>query len=210
MRRALGALALLALAGCPTLRYRSTHNAPGIVHLEAPPPGENGDPDRYLEPEDPGEREVYVGTGVVLGPATGRERAGYDPVDFELAVQVRLAYSELETSHRARDVPFPRPGWAMTLGWVPVQAAYRTPAPGGGDRDLDHFLGPLYGEVQRQWYPFTGGLGVAYYPDGRVLGVQGTITASIYGLRLRYLDDGELEVLGAFTLELPAAFNWSR
>ena len=198
---ALAAVALLA--ACPGLRHTSDANAPGIVHLEAPPPHENGSDDLYLEPEDPGEHEVYIGPGVVLGPATGRTYDAND-TEFETSIQVRLAYTQLEKSHRSKDVPFPQKGWALTLGWSPLQTDH---AP---DDRVEAHLGPVYAEVERYWFIFSAGLGVAAYPQDFDAGPQLTLNAAFYGIRMRYLADGDFEVMGAFRFELPTAVNWSR
>ncbi|MBZ0234402.1 MAG: hypothetical protein K8M05_18880 [Deltaproteobacteria bacterium] len=185
-------------------RYRSDVNAPGIVHLEAPPPRENGDPSRYVEPEDPGEHELYIGPAVVLGPATGRTSDAAH-TEFEADLQVRVAYQALATSHRSKDLPFPRKaGWAMTLGWAPIQTDHAA----DGSREWNR--GPLYLEVERYWMVFSAGLGAVAYTNEWDGGVQLTLTAMPYGLRMRYLADGGFELMGAFRIELPTAINWSR
>jgi hypothetical protein len=200
-------LALLVLAmcaGCPGMRVRSDVNAPGIVHLEAPPPRENGDPALYVEPEDPGEHELYVGPAVVLGPASGRTS---DPnqTEFEADLQVRVAYQGLATSHRSKDIPFPRKGgWAMTLGWSPIQTDHAV------DGTIDVKTGPMYLEVERHWMVFSAGIGPVAYSGPWDGGVQLTLTAMPHGFRMRYLADEGWEIMGAFRLELPTAFNWSR
>jgi hypothetical protein len=202
-RLALGALAVVLLGACPGLRHKSDTNAPGIVHLEAPPPRENGSEALYVEPEDPGEHEVYIGPGVVLGPASGRT---YDDqhTEFETAIQLRLAYTPRDKSHRSRDVPFPQKGWALTLGWSPLQTDHD---PAG---NIDVRMGPVYAEVERYWFVFSAGLGVAAYTQDFDVGPQVTLNAAIYGLRMRYLADGDFELMAAFRVELPTAINWSR
>lgn len=201
--KTLAVLAVVVLAGCPGLRHRADTNAPGIVHLEAPPPRENGDPERFIEAEDPGEHDLYIGPAVILGPASGRS---YDSnqTEFETAVQLRLAYSRLAKSHRSEDVPFPHKGWAMTLGWSPLQTDHD---PAG---ELGFHTGPVYGEVERFWFIASAGLGVVSYPDNWDTGVQMTLNFMPYGLRMRYLAQGGFEIMAAFRLELPTAINWSR
>ena len=204
MGKVIAIVALMMCAACPGTRYRSDINAPGIVHLEAPLPRENGDPALYLEPEDPGEHELYVGPAVVLGPGTGRTNDP-DHAEFEADLQVRVAYQELETSHRAKDFPFPKKGgWAMTLGWAPIQTDHAT------DGSLEGKTGPVYLEVERFWTVFSAGLGPVAYGGPWDGGVQLTLSAMPYGFRMRYLADGGFEFMAAFRLELPAAFNWSR
>jgi hypothetical protein len=192
-----------ALCGCPKTRLRSDVNAPGIVHLEAPPPRENGDPALYIEAEDPGENELYIGPAVVLGPASGRGGGNGHDTEFEASLQVRLAYTALRASHRAKDVPIPRSGFALTLGWSPIQTAHTA-------GELEANGGPVYLEVERYFFIASAGLGVVAYPGDWDGGVQLTLSAMPYGIRLRYLVDGGFEVLGAFRLELPTAINWSR
>ncbi len=203
-RLVLVAAALVVLGGCPKTRYRSDVNAPGIVHLEAPPPRENGDPAVYVEPEDPGEHELYIGPAVVLGPGSGRT-SDSQHAEFEADLQVRVAYQTLETSHRSKDIPFPKQaGWAMTLGWSPIQTDHRP------DDTIEVNTGPLYVEVERYWMVFSAGLGAVTYVDEWDGGVQLTLTAMPYGFRMRYLADGGFEFMGAFRLELPTSINWSR
>lgn len=199
----LAVLALALAAGCSSLRHTSDLNAPGIVHLEAPPPREDGSDTLYVEPEDPGEHELYLGPAVVLGPATGRTPD--EKSEFEMAVQLRLAYQPFTRSHRSNEVPFPRDGgWALVAGWVPLQTDHK---PGGG---LEANLGPVYAEVERYWWYLSAGVGVAAYTQDFDIGPQVTLNAAFYGVRMRYLPDGEFEIMGAFRLELPTAINWSR
>lgn len=196
-------VAALFLGGCPGLRHRSDANAPGIVHLEAPPPRENGDAARYEVPEDPGEQEVYLGPAIILGPASGRD---YDHThtEFETSLQLRMAYVKLPRSHHSEDVPFPTKGWALTLGWSPLQTAHD---PAG---EIGFHTGPVYAEVERYWFIASAGFGAVAYPDNWDAGVQLTLNFMPYGIRMRYLADGGFEVMGAFRLELPTAINWSR
>ena len=56
MRAAVAVAVLAGLAGCPRTRITSDVNAPGKVTL-APPARENGAPELYVEPEDPGEAQ---------------------------------------------------------------------------------------------------------------------------------------------------------
>jgi len=141
---------------------------------------------------------------VVLGPGTGRS-SDANHTEFEADLQVRFAYQALAKSHRSKDVPFPRKaGWAMTLGWSPLQTDH------GADGSLDWNRGPLYLEVERFWMVFSAGLGAVTYADPWDGGVQLTLTAMPYGFRMRYLADGGFEFMGAFRIELPTAINWSR
>jgi len=193
---------LVAVTGCPGTRKTFDTNAPGIVHLEAPPPRENGDPTLYVAPEDPGEHELYVGPAVVLGPGSGRSGNGHD-TEFEAGLQVRLAYAALTSSHRSKDVPFPKSGWAMTLGWSPIQTDHR----GAAGSDL---VADTYVEIERYWFIASAGLGIVTYPDDWDGGIQVTLNLRPYGFRMRYLADGGFEYMAAFRLELPTAFTWSR
>jgi hypothetical protein len=200
----IGTLAIALLGGCPGLRHKSDANAPGIVHLEAPPPRENGTDELYVEPEDPGEHEVYIGPAIILGPASGRTYDA-DQTEFETSIQVRLAYQALEKSHKSRDIAFTRGGgWALVAGWTPLQTEH---APGGG---IEANLGPVYAEVERYWWYLSAGLGVAAYTQDFDVGPQLTLNAAFYGMRLRYMADGDFEIMAAFRIELPTVINWSR
>lgn len=190
------ALAALALAGCPQTRLTSDVNAPGRVTL-APPAREDGTAALYVEPEDPGEHELYFAPGVVVGPVSGRHPAAHD-AGVELGVYLRLAYQRRARSHRSREVPWPLQGWALNLGWAPLQTG----------AEVDN--GPAYVELERVWFVLSAGLGVAVYPDDGNAGVQLTLAARPYGLRLRYMAETGFEVLGAFQFELPSAYSWSR
>ncbi len=162
MKAAVGAVAaVLAAGGCTGTRFHSTVNAPGNVVL-APPPFENGAPELYVEATDPGEREVYLGPGVVVGPTTGRYPRADGDAGVELGFYLRLAYKEVATSHREDDVPWPAPGWALNVGWSPLQ--YTDNAA----------FGPVHLEVERQWFLGSIGAGLAVYPQDGGAGAQVT------------------------------------
>jgi hypothetical protein len=162
------AMTVVGLAGCPRARIHPTTNAPGNVVL-APPAFENGQAS-FIAASDPGEREIYIGPGIVGGPASGREPDDSD-TGVELGAYVRLAYSEREFSHHQDEVPWPMPGWALSLGWSPLQYKHH------------YATGPVYAEVERQWLMFSVGLGVAAYPDTGATGGQLTVAAMPIGLR---------------------------
>lgn len=199
MMRAIAiALAATAAAACTKTRYTSDVNAPGVVTL-APPPRENGDPALYVPPADPGERELYLGTGVVFGPGTGRRpMRGSDDTNVELGFFARIAFETLARSHRKDDLPWPEDNWVLNLGWAPLQT--------GADDDI----GPAHVELERTFYLLSAGAGIAVYPDDGNAGPQVTLAAKPYGVRFRYMAQTGWEVWGAFQLELPAAFTWSR
>lgn len=197
MSRAVAVALVLTAAGCPGVRHHATVNAPGNVVL-APPPFENGTPELYVEPTDPGERELYIAPGIVGGPASGRHPSSGDRTGGELGFYVRLAYKETPSSHRDGDVPWPAPGWALNLGWTPLQ--YTDEA----------WLGPIHAEVERQWFLASIGAGLAFYPTDPDVGLQATAAFKPYGVRVRYLPDTGWEIAAALQLELPAAITWSR
>lgn len=199
MRRALAlALAAGALGACTGLRHHSDANAPGKVTL-APPPRENGDPALYVEPDDPGEHELYVAPGVVFGPGAGRDPGNSDTdADVELGFYLRFAYEAHAKSHRSRDLPWPERNWALNVGWSPLQTG------------RDDGIGPAHAEVERTFYLLSAGAGVAVYPDDGNAGPQVTLACKPYGLRMRYMVETGFEIWAAFQVELPTAFTWSR
>ena len=181
MRVVIVALALVAAAACTKSRYHSTVNAPGHVTL-APPPRENGTPELFVAPDDPGERELYVAPGLVAGPGIGRrDLPADDDVAVELGLYLRLAYKSTAHSHRRDDVPWPAPGWALNLGWAPLQHGTRAE------------VGPVHAEVERQWFIASAGLGVAVYPDDGNAGLQLTLALKPYGVRFRYMAETGFE-----------------
>ena len=95
-------------------------------------------------------------------------------------------------------MPFPLHGWSWVVGWSPLQA----------EDDVD--LGPVYAEVERNFFILSAGLGAAVYPDDGNAGVQATLAARPYGLRFRYMNQTGFEFLVAIQLELPRGFAWSR
>lgn len=190
-------LALATTAACTGPRYHPTVNAPGNVTL-APPARENGSPDLYVPPQDPGEHELYMAPGVVGGFGIGRRELAQDKMGAEVGVYLRMAYKTTARSHRRDDVPWPAPGWALNLGWAALQYGEHAET------------GPVYAEVERQWFLASVGLGVAVYPDDGNAGVQLTAAFKPYGVRLRYMAETGFEVFAAFQLELPRAITWSR
>jgi hypothetical protein len=189
-------VAALGLGACTHGYYTSDVNAPGNVTL-APPARENGAPELYVEPTDPGEHELYFAPGLTAGPVLGRHPDGND-AGVELGFYVHLAYKTSERSHRKDDLPYPVHGWSLNLGWSPLQT--------GADVDI----GPTWVEVERNWYFLSAALGAAVYPDDGDAGVQLTLAARPYGLRLRYMNETGFELVGAFQVELPRAYAWSR
>ncbi|MBK9036649.1 MAG: hypothetical protein IPL61_36270 [Myxococcales bacterium] len=190
-------LALAAAAGCTQARYHSTVNAPGIVTL-APPARENGSPELYVPPQDPGEHELYVAPGVIGGMGVGRHEPGPNKNGAELGLYLRMAYKTTTRSHHRDDLPWPAPGWALNLGWAPLQYGPHAE------------VGPIHVEVERQWFLASVGLGVAVYPDDGTAGVQLTGAFKPYVARVRYMAETGFEVFAGLQLELPRAITWSR
>ncbi|MEZ4403064.1 MAG: hypothetical protein R3B06_23780 [Kofleriaceae bacterium] len=199
-RRVVAALVALGAttSACTGLRYTAPTNAPGVVVL-APPAREDGSPDLYVEPTDPGEHELYFGPGLVGGPALGRHATSDGSTGAELGVYLRVAYQTRRHSHRRDDVPMPAVGgYVLNVGWSPLQY----------NREAE--LGPVWAELERAWFVASVAVGVAVYPDDGNAGIQATVAAKPYGVRVRYLAETGFEVMGAFQVELPTAFSWSR
>lgn len=188
-------LAAVALSGCSGMYSTSDVNAPGDVTL-APPAREDGSEALYVEPTDPGEHELYVAPGVVVGPVAGRH-SDHD-AGVELGLFVRLAYKTSKYSHRKDDMPWPMSGYSLSLGWSPLQTGDRTD------------LGPVFVELERNYVFLSAAVGAAMYPDDGNAGVQVTLAARPFGVRMRYMNETGFEILGALQLELPRAFSWSR
>jgi hypothetical protein len=206
--------ALVVLAGCNAggLRYHSTRNAPGnVVDLDQPMPGERGDPSAYVEPRDPGEHQLGVAPGAWFHFGAGRNPApGIDDVNMEIGMQVQLAFGERDETGKKGALGFPLNSWGAALGWGFVQTNGDAPAT----------MGPVSVEATRTWYLVQAAAGVAVYPtpgegegdqEGGVdVGGQITLTAAVWSVRVRYVQDSGFEFFGGYQLMLPSSITWSR
>lgn len=212
MTRVLAALLLVAGCNAGGLRHHSTRNAPGNVDaLEAPMPGERGDPAAYVEPIDPGEHQLGVAPGAWMHFGAGRNPApGIDDANIEFGLQVQLAFGERDETADRGAIGFPLDSWGATLGWAIVQTNGEDPAT----------IGPVFVEAARTWYLFQASAGVAVYPtpeqsttgqhDGVDVGGQVTLTAAIFSVRLRYVQDSGWEGFAGYQVMLPSSITWSR
>jgi hypothetical protein len=200
------ALALVALAGCAHgLRYHSARNAPGHVDLSAPLPHEAGNPDMFEAPTDPGENQLGIMPAFWFMPGSGRIPHGSDTT-LEAGASLTLAFGERDFTGSRGSLGFPLDSWGATIGWAFVQT---DPDASGPDASV---MGPVSVEATRVWYLFSASAGVAFYPTpGNVdVGAQVTLQASIFALRMRYVQDSGFEIFGGYELPIPASITWSR
>jgi hypothetical protein len=212
MKRALAALLFLAGCNAGGLRYHSARNAPGNVDaLEAPMPGERGNPADYIEPVDPGENMLGIAPGAWIHFGEGRNEApGIDDVNMELGVQVQIAFGERDETGDRGAIGFPLNSWGAALGWAIVQTNGEAAAT----------MGPVFAEATRTWYLFQAAAGVVVYPTpgedtddeqgGVDVGGQITLTAAIFSVRLRYVQGSGFEGFAGYQLILPSSITWSR
>jgi hypothetical protein len=199
-------LALLALAGCAGLTHRVRRDSPGDVDLDTPYRPEWGDPSAYQEAGDPGEHALAVAPGVGFGFGAGRApERGLDCETFELDAQLYLGHGERSASGGEDDFGYPWKSWGGTLGWAIAQV--QESCTGGTT-----VRGPIYLEATRQWYLLTASAGLAVYPTpGDVdAGAQLTLSAAIWTMRFRYMQDSGFEAFFGYQLFLPASVTWSR
>jgi hypothetical protein len=214
VRCAVAIALVVAQAGCNAggLRHHSTRNAPGnVVALDQPMPGERGDPAAYVPPTDPGENLLGVAPGAWIHFGSGRvPPEGVDAVSIEAGVQVQLAFGERSETGDKGAIGFPLNSWGATLGWAFVQS----------NGDLPAAIGPVFAEATRTWYLVQAAAGIAVYPtpgevvggraDGVDVGAQLTLTAAIFSVRLRYVQDSGFEAFAGYQLVLPSSVSWSR
>ena len=211
MSRAVALLLLLGACNAGGLRYHATRNAPGNVELEVPMPGERGEPSDYVPPTDPGEHQLGVAPGAWIHFGTGRVPAeGADDVNVEGGIQVQLAFGERSETGDKGAIGFPFNSWGATLGWAFIQSRV----------DASPIMGPIFVEGTRTWYLFQAAAGVAVYPtpgevaggaeEGVDVGGQLTLTAAIFSVRLRYMQDSGFEAFAGYQLMLPSSITWSR
>lgn len=200
------ALVAVALAGCTGLTHRMRRDSPGDVDLDTPFRPEWGDPAAYQEATDPGEHALAVAPGFGFGFGTGRRpEVGIDCETYEVAAQLHLGHGERDHSGGDGDFGYPMKSWGGTIGWAIAQMPE---ACTGGST----VRGPVYVEATRQWYLLTASAGLAVYPtpDDVDAGAQLTLSAVIWTMRFRYMQDSGFEAFFGYQLFLPASVTWSR
>ena len=198
MTRAALALLLVAVVACH--RHRDT-NAPGLLHVETPPP----DPTSRepMIPGDPGEHMLTINPGIL---AAGGARNSAPNGFGEFGVEVTVNRGETPYSHGGDSLfVYPLHGWGATAGW----SALRLFEGSAGDTDAQ--VGPLYAEVQAMDFPWAGGVGYAVDPLRGHHGPQVFTFLMLGYVRARYLvDSDDLEVSLGVQLKLPRVWVWSR
>jgi hypothetical protein len=211
---ATGVLAVLAcggLAGCPSMRFHRTPNAPGIIDVATPPAYQHapaGSAGRSSlpvpkVPRDPGERLDALTIGAYGGGGGRFGRPAGEQGTAVFGVELSLNRGDSKFSH-PRDAFFvyPLDGFGASLGWDAIQS-------GGGEVDT----GPVYVEAHR-FFAFMGaGLGYAIdigdIGDG-AHGPQATIWLGFLQVRTRYLIGGGFELVATGQVKLPFVWITSR
>lgn len=194
MRLAL--VALVALAGCSKYARTSIHDAPGNVpDLALPLPNENGAPDRYQPPEDPG-TETFA---VVAQPSfTGGYSQRADDGIFDFGLGVRFEYHDGVRNWLG-------PTLAGTIGVSLVDIANR---PGGtgvlARAELNLRLAP------KGFLMLDFGAGPAMYLDTKDVGAQLSLRFMVFTVRARYMRDAGVEIVGGYEMPIPFLFRRSK
>lgn len=192
------ALALLVVAGCTKYAQVATTNAPGDVDLAKPLPHENGAPDRFEKPADPGNEALVVFAIPTFVFGTGREPSS--SAVSELGLELRF---ERHDSDRAWHAPH----LAATLGAGFVQLY---------EGSTGTHAGALYGELDVRFptawgvLPVDVGVGPAVYPDTGELGGQISIRAPLMAAHARYMQDNGFEFWVGYQLPIPFIFGRSK
>jgi hypothetical protein len=192
------------LAGCAGFRHHSPRNAPGIIDVDTPAPGERGDPKAYVWATDPGENQLGIMPAFWFMPGAGRVENTNDAT-LELGAQVTFAFGERDSTGSKGAIGFPLDSWGATIGWAFVQIMPDTV-------DDTTIRGPVSIEATRVWYLVAASAGVCFYPTPGNMDVGGQITlsAAIFALRMRYVQDSGFEIFGGYEVPLPASITWSR
>ncbi len=191
---------LIATSGCPSLAFHAHRSAPGHVDLASPPHHEAGDPAAFERASDPGEYRAMILPGGYAGIGEGRRWSA-----TELGVQLRFTFAEAYDDSSKRDeFPFVYSAWGATVGWGVAQL--------DSSDTMPHATigGPVYAEVNHTLSVGGIGAGVAVYPTRTEVGPQLSAWFGPYLFRMRYQPDSGWEVYGAFQLELPTVWTWSR
>ncbi len=199
MRGLVVVLVLGSLAACSDYAHRSTLNAPGVVDLATPPPIENGNPDTYELPGEPGSTTVAVIPAPYIAGGVGR----YDVADSgagEVGLDIRIE----RTRSVGREL-IARENWGLTFGFAFLQwgDGVRTIAPGAFSAELD------YRFLAKVW-PIDVGIGPAVYVDDTAVGGQLSVRCAVALLRARYVANTGAEMIVGLQIPIPFFFSWSR
>jgi hypothetical protein len=189
------ALALVALAACTDYAQLSLKNAPGNVDLGHPLPHENGDPERFEPPEDPGMSAVAAVIAPYILGGAGRY-ASSEPTGeagFEVRVE-HAAHGRIEANN-----------WGITTGMAFAQWAQgtRTVLPGAFYAELG------YRHVFGNGVPLDVALGPALYVDDSAIGAQMTLRWYVFMFRTRYVANTGFEAFGGAEIPVPFFFERS-
>ncbi len=207
------------LTGCPGLKRHSVRNAPGIVELDTPPARLTLEPQQD-PPGDPGIHQLGLAPGFWVMPGFGRMYGGpFKDSALEMGVQLHVSFGEDRRSGGKSALGYPMKGWGATLGWGIVQFGLediydsRPPAP--------TVMGPITLEATRHYFYAMGiSAGLVLYPTpgavgdtavgGVDVGGQISVFASVFAMRMRYVEDSGFEFFGGYQVWLPSSLTWSR
>jgi hypothetical protein len=200
----LGVAALLG--GC---MVHLPKNAPGRIDPRQPPAQPAC---REVEtPGDPGEHQVTLSTGVLLGGGGAFGRPPGEKGMMALSVETTLHWGQRATSHNENpplfpglsDRYYPPRSFAVTLGAQLLEAG-----------DWGRRVGHLYAEFQVfaiDKLASGAALGWAVDPQNGHTGPQVTLfTMGILFVRFDYLIHGGAQLTGGMQLKIPVSWTWSR
>lgn len=194
------ALAALAPAGCIT----TSHNAPGIAQLAAPPRIENGDPAAFEPATSPGQRTLVaiVAPSLLLcagcsAPGTPKE---LQPAG-ELGGEIIVEYRATERGTSLRDNDMRGRAWGLGLGATAGFSHHER-------------AGTFHASVNRRFLvagmvPGAVNAGIAIATDG-MPGIQASVHYLMLMVRARAVADHGAELLFGMEWPIPLVFSWSR
>jgi hypothetical protein len=191
------AIALVVLAGCTKHTKVARINAPGDVDLAVPMPRENGAPERFEPPKDPGNTALVVFAMPTFLGGTGRLAGSRGA--FEPGLEVRFERHDSDTRWFATHL-------GVTLGFGFVQIYENLP---------DH-VGAVHAELNVRFptawghLPTDVGVGPVVYPDDGDVGGQISLRVPLLTLRARYLQRSGFEFWGGYEVPIPFVFGRSK
>lgn len=192
-------LAAAFCAACTDYAQRSTLNAPGMVALDTPPAIENGDPNKFEPPGEPGVTTLAIIPAPYVGGGIGRYNPGNEGTG-EVGIDIRFERSVVGEGRR--DLLLPE-NWGVTFGFAFAQWGARTVAPGAFSAELNYrFLANVW--------PIDVGIGPAVYVDDTAIGGQLSVRCAIALLRARYVANSGAEMIFGVQIPIPFFFSWSR